>query len=456
MANSFSLKNGTILLSTEAPGGLYNSAQLKKIAQICESDMAIVKATEDQRLALFVKEEEAPAIANELKKIGLGIRHYQDGLHQPIACIGELCPDHEQDALGSAMELTDSLSSLTLGTPLKIGLNGCFRCCVPCHTFDVSVIGDSSGYRISLGGKSSQIPEMASFMAEGVPAGKLTALLTKVVCLYRDNAEAGETLQDVMDRCGAQAFIEALAPYSQDAAAGGDDPFAPSSTTIEEAGEPGFDVASDDMDVDALASEELDVDAFASEEMDVDALASEEMDVDAFASEEMDVDAFASEEIDVDALASEELDVDAFASEEMDVPEVIQLYPSIRLEASSEIAAAVETLVEGQGSEMTTVVRYRDNEMRPYVRFLIAKELFKHLCRSENSVALRFKDAPEEVLDVQANIFAGMLLIPGKMMRSEVDRVDSSLDLVTQLAEIFWVSKALMNQRLRDYLENLS
>jgi hypothetical protein len=210
------------------------------------------------------------------------------------------------------------------------------------------------------------------------------------------------------------------------------------------------------MDVDALASEELDVDAFASEEMDVDALASEEMDVDAFASEEMDVDAFASEEIDVDALASEELDVDAFASEEMDVPEVIQLYPSIRLEASSEIAAAVETLVEGQGSEMTTVVRYRDNEMRPYVRFLIAKELFKHLCRSENSVALRFKDAPEEVLDVQANIFAGMLLIPGKMMRSEVDRVDSSLDLVTQLAEIFWVSKALMNQRLRDYLENLS
>ena len=60
MSELFKLKNGTVLVSTEAPGGIYNSAQLKKIAELCSKELAIVKATEDQRLALFVKEAELP------------------------------------------------------------------------------------------------------------------------------------------------------------------------------------------------------------------------------------------------------------------------------------------------------------------------------------------------------------------------------------------------------------
>lgn len=218
MGKAFNLKNGLILLSTEAPGGLYNASQLKKIAAICDSNAAIVKATEDQRLALFVKEADSTKIAQELKAVGLGIRHYQDGLHQPIACVGELCQDHEQDALGSAMTLTKTLADITVDTPLKIGINGCASCCVPCHTLDVSILGDSSGYRLSLGGKTSQLPEMASYMAEGIPADKLPGLVRNVVLLYKQNAEAGETLQNVIERCGAGDFIRALAPYSQDAA----------------------------------------------------------------------------------------------------------------------------------------------------------------------------------------------------------------------------------------------
>ncbi len=47
-----------------------------------------------------------------------------------------------------------------------------------------------------------------------------------------------------------------------------------------------------------------------------------------------------------------------------------------------------------------------------------------------------------------------MLLVPAKMLKNEVNAIDSSLDLVAQLANTFWVSTSLMNQRLRDYLEN--
>lgn len=234
MDKAFKLRNGTLLLSTEAPGGIYNSAQLKKIAALSDEDSAIVKVTEDQRLALFVTAENAEKVASELKAIGLGIRHYQQGLHQPTSCIGEQCPDHLQDALGAAMQITEDISGHQFDNPLKIGVNGCSKCCVPCHTLDISVVGDEHGYRVHIGGKSSQIPEMATFMAEGIPADKISSMVQSIVALYKEHAQPGDSLQDVMERIGAAPFAEVLAPYSQDSAHGMDDMFTPSSEELDE------------------------------------------------------------------------------------------------------------------------------------------------------------------------------------------------------------------------------
>ena len=235
MGTSFKLKNGLLLLSTEAPGGVYNAEQLKKIAALCAGEEAVAKATEDQRLALFVVPAKAAAVAAQLKSVGLGVRHYQDGLHQPINCLGALCGEHLQDAMGTSMDLADELAGVVLDQPLKIGINGCSRCCLATHTLDISIIGDTSGYRISLGGKNSQLPEMASFMAEGVPAAKLPKLISNIISVYKQIAEHGESLQEVLERAGTQKFIAALAPYSQDAAqsdpfGAGAGPAAPAST----------------------------------------------------------------------------------------------------------------------------------------------------------------------------------------------------------------------------------
>jgi len=138
------------------------------------------------------------------------------------------------------------------------------------------------------------------------------------------------------------------------------------------------------------------------------------------------------------------------------IPEIFQLYPGLKLTSDETITEPVIVEASGTGESATTNVRFRGPEMRPYVRFLLAKELFKHLVRTNNKAAARFISSPSEVLDVQANIFAGLLLIPGKMLRKEVESIDSSIDIVLQLAETFWTSKALMNQRLRDYMEHLS
>lgn len=138
------------------------------------------------------------------------------------------------------------------------------------------------------------------------------------------------------------------------------------------------------------------------------------------------------------------------------VPEICQMFPNFTTVADEMLTTPIDVKTEGQGADLRVTVRYSGSETRPYLRFLIGRELFKYLVNSGNLLVAHIRTCPEEVLDIRANLFAGLLLVPGKMLRKEVEKIDTSHDIVNQLAEVFWVSKAMMNQRLRDYMENLT
>lgn len=213
----FELTNGAVMLTTNASAGIYNSGQLKLIASLCDNEVALVKATEDQRLAICVAKENVDAVTSQLESVGLGVSHFKSGIIQPSACLGELCPKHEQDALGAAIDIGEQLSSLSVPSQLKIGINGCAECCVPCHTNEISIIGESEGYRISVGGKGSQIPELATFVAEAVPAEELAKRVKDIIVVYGENAEQNETFQEYIERSGIQKIVGVLSPYSSEA-----------------------------------------------------------------------------------------------------------------------------------------------------------------------------------------------------------------------------------------------
>lgn len=139
------------------------------------------------------------------------------------------------------------------------------------------------------------------------------------------------------------------------------------------------------------------------------------------------------------------------------IPEVIQIIPNLSIESIAEGDTPVKVIEEtSETGALQIKLQYRGQEMRPYIRFLLAKEILKQMVRLDHPLIAGIKEHPAEVIDIQANIFAGMLLVPGILLKKEVEKIDSSLDLVAQLADTFWVSKALMNQRLRDYLENFN
>ena len=66
MTRQFNLKNQAVVIIPEVDGGIYSPSQLKKIAFLGEQDCLMIKATEDQRLALVVKADKVSSVTTEL------------------------------------------------------------------------------------------------------------------------------------------------------------------------------------------------------------------------------------------------------------------------------------------------------------------------------------------------------------------------------------------------------
>ncbi|MEY4630368.1 MAG: hypothetical protein RIQ81_488 [Pseudomonadota bacterium] len=156
------------------------------------------------------------------------------------------------------------------------------------------------------------------------------------------------------------------------------------------------------------------------------------------------------------AMVSAIIEQGRFTEAPIYIPEVLQMFPAVSLVAESSLDKPFIAEYTGEGVDLRLTIRHRASDSRSFIRFLSAKELFNWIVRSGHPFGQAFRSSPAEVLDVQSNAFAGLLLVPGEFMPREVERIDSSLDIVQQLASTFWVSKALMNQRLRDYMENLT
>lgn len=149
------------------------------------------------------------------------------------------------------------------------------------------------------------------------------------------------------------------------------------------------------------------------------------------------------------------------------LPELAGAYPQIKLRALADDAAVApdKELVSTQQDGNQTIISYPASlEMRPYVRYRLAKAIALHFLDAleltprlpQDMSAVQNHELFRHMIDVQSNIFAAYLLAPGALIRREMVNVNVSKDIVAQLAETFWVSKGFMNRRLKEILKQES
>jgi hypothetical protein len=147
----------------------------------------------------------------------------------------------------------------------------------------------------------------------------------------------------------------------------------------------------------------------------------------------------------ISRLAEDLIELGQFKEAPLYVPEIFQMFSEVKIEHQAELDSVIE--VKNENGMYSFL--FKDATIRPFTRFLLFKELYNHIIAPKNNLG----SSPDVVREVQANIFASSLIIPAKLLKVEIQKIDANFDLITQLAERFWVSKHIMNQRLRDYLQ---
>ncbi len=146
----------------------------------------------------------------------------------------------------------------------------------------------------------------------------------------------------------------------------------------------------------------------------------------------------------------------SFAEAPLYLPEISAAYQDLKLQPiDSSTQDGSRTNVEVTRSDGKTQISYQQGaELKPFMRFRLAKAMAGHFMREVRLEKGEDHEFSQHIQDVRSNLFAAKLLAPANLIRVEISQVNVARDVVTQMAETFWVSKSLMNRRLKSVLQS--
>jgi len=136
------------------------------------------------------------------------------------------------------------------------------------------------------------------------------------------------------------------------------------------------------------------------------------------------------------------------------LPEIVSHYPEVQLKPVNQwkdAQAGSPVHYYQEGSKF--VISYKTGlELKPYMRFRIAKSMAAHFLPRRPQQPSNLKSFEKHIADIEGNIFASHLLAPVALIRQEFKQIDTSKDLIIQLSEAFWVSRSFINQRIAEIM----
>jgi hypothetical protein len=136
------------------------------------------------------------------------------------------------------------------------------------------------------------------------------------------------------------------------------------------------------------------------------------------------------------------------------LPELVAYYPDIILRPMDDDSTHIDELVRRHYEERMFIISFKSGtENQVYARYRIAKMMGYYFLNQKKTESPEFETYQSALMDVNTNLFAFYLLAPPSLIRKEIRKVQATKDICSQLAEVFWVSKAFMNISLRQLLE---
>jgi NAD(P)H-nitrite reductase large subunit len=192
-------------IAPHIPGGITDTATLRKICDVADKYGVQLKLTSAQRIALIgIREEDLDSAWADLAQapgavIGLCVRSVK-------ICPGTTyCKRGLQDSIGLGLKIDAIYHSMELPNKMKIGVSGCLLSCSEAWVKDIGLLGTMTGWKIVVGGTSGIRPRLADVLVEDVPTeGEALDIVAKIVDFYKaypKKMRIGRIIEEIgMDR----------------------------------------------------------------------------------------------------------------------------------------------------------------------------------------------------------------------------------------------------------------
>jgi NAD(P)H-nitrite reductase large subunit len=190
------------------PGGIVDSATLRKIADVAEKyNIKTIKTTSEGRISLYgIKEDDLDSIWHDLGMKPGG--HIGSCVRPARCCVGNMqCKQGLQNSVAMSCKI-DKLYCGTL-TPrkLKIAVSGCPNSCGESAVRDIGLIGMGKGWKLLVGGTCGIKPRIGRVMEKNLSDDELIKIIGKIIDYYNDHG-VERRLGDLIEKIGFEEFSQ--------------------------------------------------------------------------------------------------------------------------------------------------------------------------------------------------------------------------------------------------------
>ncbi|MBV9515901.1 MAG: NAD(P)/FAD-dependent oxidoreductase [Mycobacteriaceae bacterium] len=214
-------RDGTFSVVPQMKGGVTNSGQLRKIADVADKyGIPMIKLTGGQRIDLLgVRKEDLPSVWADL---GMPSGYaYGKSFRTVKTCVGsDFCRYGVGDSTALGIALEDRYQGLASPAKMKLAVTGCPRNCAEALCKDLGVVAVEGGrWEIYVGGAAGSHVRKGELLATVDTPEKVITLTGRFLQYYRENANWLERTYDWVPRVGIDRIRAVVVDDSDDIAA---------------------------------------------------------------------------------------------------------------------------------------------------------------------------------------------------------------------------------------------
>jgi nitrite reductase (NADH) large subunit len=201
-------RDGTFSVVPQIPGGITNSKQLRRIADVVDKyHVPLVKLTGGQRIDLLgLKKDDLPKVWRDLN-MPSGYA-YGKSYRTCKSCVGtEFCRFGVGDSIALAMKIENQFQGFDTPHKLKLATAGCPRNCSEAMVKDLGAVAVEGGkWEIYIGGAAGSAVRKGDILVVVESHDDVLKYMGRFVQYYRENAKYLERTHGFVERMGLAAI----------------------------------------------------------------------------------------------------------------------------------------------------------------------------------------------------------------------------------------------------------